>query len=164
MATEAHNDTSAREGVKVYEIGYLLAPLIAEEHVPAEVSKIKSLIESHGGNFISEESPKMRPLAYAMRKAVDGARHKFDKAYFGWIKFETTPEEVLKVKVSLDANSNIVRFLLINTVRENTLIAPKPVYMEKAKEGTKEEGEAVVAETPASPEEIDRSIEELVIE
>ncbi|MCC2631058.1 MAG: Ribosomal protein [Candidatus Paceibacter sp.] len=147
--------------VKVYEVGYLLLPTIPEEHLATEVQNIKSVIEKHEGAFITEDFPKLRPLAYEMRKSSAGQSHKFDKAYFGWIKFEVNGSSVPALTKELEKNQNILRFMVINTIRENTMYTQKTIF--RPTEG------AVVEETgepkeKMSEEEIDKTIENLVVE
>ena len=157
------NDTNQGK-IKVYEIGYLLVPTIAEENVATEVEAIKALIANKGSAFISEDFPKMKPLAYTMVKAVGSERRKFDKGYFGWVKFEVAARGITEIKAELDRIPNILRYLIIETVRENTLIGQKMVF--RPAPGEKGAVEGVVAgDAPkASEEEIDKTIENLVVE
>lgn len=154
-----NKETTKREdGFKVYEIGYHLVSSIPAEKVAAEVDAIKSLISKHKGEFIADEFPKLRPLAYMMKKDVDGARHKYNDAYFGWIKFEIDSAEIAAIKSAFDTNTKVLRYLLINTVRENTYLGQKAIPEPKveAPEGEK-------AEEP-SVEEIDKTIDDMVKE
>jgi len=144
----------------VYELGYLLVPTIAEEQVAGEVETIKAVIEKHEGSFITEDFPKLRPLAYEMAKATNGERKRFDTGYFGWIKFETSPSLVPQIKSDLDRNAHILRFMIINTVRENTLVGQKMAF--KASDAEKKEVKA--DEKPMTEEELDKSIDNLVVE
>ena len=66
---------------KVYELGYLLVPSIKEEDVPVSYGNLKELVASFGGEVVSDEMPKMIPLAYAMQKVVSNVRSKFNTAY-----------------------------------------------------------------------------------
>jgi len=133
------------------------------------VTIIKDLLESNGAAFISEEFPKLRHLSYTMTKVV-GAKHlKFDTAYFGWMKFEMAPESVLAIKKVLDLNDNIVRFIIIKTVRENTLaVAKAPVYHTEEKPipgiDDKDEKKEPAVKTPISEAELDKTIDALVVE
>ncbi len=150
---------------KVYEVGYLLLPSLAEENLAQEVALIKAVVEKNNGTFISEDFPKLRNLTYTMSKLIDTKKQKFDKGYFGWVKFEVPATALVAIKATLEANPHVLRFLLINTVKENTLVVPK-VLMPKKVEGEEaqispEDGGPVVA--IASSEDIDKSIEELVI-
>ncbi|HEU0085713.1 MAG TPA: 30S ribosomal protein S6 [Candidatus Paceibacterota bacterium] len=109
---------------KVYELGYLFVPTIAEENAPALFGNLKEQIESLGGEIISSEMPRMMHLAYVMSKVITNVRHRFDTAYFGWIKFDMEADKLATLKKQLDSNPDLIRFLITKTVRENTL-APK---------------------------------------
>lgn len=139
---------------EIYEIGFHLAPTIAEENVSSEVTKIRASIESLGGIFISEEFPKMRPLAYTLSKKIGATKHNFDRAYFGWIKFELTPEKINEFKAAADGNDHIIRSLIITTTRETPVAYSKLAGVKApAKEGE---------DKPVSPEDLDKSIDKLV--
>jgi ribosomal protein S6 len=128
-----------KEGLKVYEIGYHIVPSIPEEKVPAEADAIKALLAKYKAELIAEEAPKLKPLAYQMVKNAGIVRGKFNDAYFGWVKFETGAEEIVKIKEAFDANDHMLRYLLITTVRENTMVGSKFVAKgEEAKDAPKE--------------------------
>ena len=110
---------------KVYEVGYLLVPTIAEEDASVHFGDLKELISSLGGNVISDEMPKMIPLAYPMQKVMSNVRSKFTSAYFGRTKFTMDSEQVLELKKKLDLDINFIRFLITKTVRENTIAAKR---------------------------------------
>jgi len=88
------------------------------------------------------------------------------KAYFGWIKFELEPDSVLQLKENLEQNDSLLRFLIIKTVRENTLVPKKPL----AKTGSYKKRREPVAtkeekvEKEIDKEAVDKKIEELVLE
>ncbi len=165
MKEEKKGDTKvekeANEG-RVYEVGYLLVPTIGEEEVPAAYGNLRELILNNGGEVIADEMPKMIPLAYQMQKVVQNIRSRFDSAYFGWIKFEMDPLNVLDLKKKLEADTNIIRFLITKTVRENTLATKKFVgkdMIRKKYPTVKKDNEDVVE---IDKEEIDKEIEALV--
>ncbi|MES2437311.1 MAG: 30S ribosomal protein S6 [Patescibacteria group bacterium] len=160
----AKNEMKNDNGMKVYEIGYLLVPTIAEENLPQEVQAIKASIESRQGTFITEDFPTLRPLAYEMVKVVGSKRSKYSEAYFGWIKFEATSHAIPLIKEDLDKMETLIRFMTINTVRENTMVAQKVLFKPTdAPEGV--EGEAKDdAEAPkVEGEDIDKTIDNLVV-
>jgi ribosomal protein S6 len=139
--------------LKVYEVGYFLVPLIAESDVGNEVGKIQLAIETHGGVSISDEFPALRSLAYEMRKAMGEKNQVFSNGYFGWIKKD------------FDLLPNILRFILVRTVRENTFFAPKSPMLSVKQPGSIEEGGVREVETSTiSDEELDKSIEQLIAE
>jgi ribosomal protein S6 len=148
-------ETVKTEGT-VYEVGYHIVPAVSPEKLPAEVDAIKAVLGKNGATVISEEFPKLRNLAYQMVKAIGPARHRYDSAYFGWIKFEAQPESALEIKKALDGNEKILRYLLIKTVRENTLYGPK-ILGEEKKDAVKDETKE------AAPEDLDKSIDKLVV-
>ncbi len=143
-----------KENQKIYELGYLLVPSIAEENVAKEVETIKSILAKYEAEVITEDFPKLRPLAYAMVKATGSERHKFDKAYFGWVKFEVEGDTAPQIKNELDKNTSVLRFMIVKTVRENTMVSQKVVFKP-------EEGEE---QPKVSEEELDKTIENLVVE
>ena len=149
------------EGKAVYEVGYLVMPSVSVELLPREVDAIKAVIAKVGGEIISEGSPEMKPLAYTMIKPVGSTRPRFDTAYFGWVKFEATKESIADINKALDAMDKLIRFLLIETVRENTLYGSK--ILKDKEEGDKPEViKAPVAVVQSSEEEIDKAVEKLI--
>lgn len=151
---------------QIYELGYHLLPIVAEEDVYREVSQIHSLILDNRGSVIAEATPLMRPLSYDIPKKVETKNLKFNKAYFGWIKFETDGSQILNLKNKIEALPNILRFIIIKTVRENTLHTLKaPMFKrENNKENKSEVSLETVEKTPTSEAEIDKSIDALIIE
>ena len=148
---------------RVYEVGYLLVPTIPEEGVPGLYSALKDLVVSLGGEIISDEMPRMISLAYTMLKVTQNIRSKFDTAYFGWVKFEITPEKVLELKKKLDLDPNFIRFLILKTVKENTIAAKRFMHKDSRRKAptTKKDGENEVV-VPIDKEEIDKEIDAMI--
>lgn len=156
---ENENNLDGKEG-RVYELGFLLDPAISEDKLGEEFSLIKKVIEKNKGSFISEEWPKVKKLEYTIFKASHEGKKVFDTAYFSWIKFETVPLLVDKIYEEIKKNEKVVRFIIIKTVKSDTLaVARKPMIREKRKPVEKKE-----QETEISKEELDKTIDELVIE
>jgi len=148
---------------RIYEVGYLLVPTISEEELPVNYGNLKELITTLGGDAIADEMPKMIGLAYPMYKTLQNVINKFDSAYFGWMKFSMDPEKVLELDKKLKLDPSIVRFLLIKTVKENTVAAKRFVHrdMLRRKSPTmKKEGEEEAA--PINKEEVDKEIDAMV--
>ncbi len=161
---------SGREGgLQVYELGYHIVSTVAEENVPKEVETLKAIVLKDGGSQLSLGEPKLINLAYSMTKSVADVKKKFNTAYFGWIKFETKSELMPMIKKAVDANPNVLRYILIKTVRENTLYTPKlNVRAVNKEEKSKVKKSIKTDETKATSvediEDIDKSIEELIAE
>ncbi|MFA6551905.1 MAG: 30S ribosomal protein S6 [Candidatus Paceibacterota bacterium] len=153
---------------KIYEVGFHILPSIAPEKVVAEVSAIKEVMEKRKSVFLSEDFPKLKQLSYSIRKQVQGKYQKFNSAYFGWVKFETEPEMLLEIKKELDKNTNILRYLIIKTVKENTLASATQKALLIKGEGVrppaKEAKKEAEVKTPVSEAELDKTIEELIVE
>ena len=150
---------------RVYEVSYLLLPSIPEEQVPSHVSEIKKMIEGAGGQFISDEDPKLRHLAYEMTKLVGTRNERYKSAYFGWVKYEAPAQSAIDLKTQFDAKEEILRHLIIKTVRENTYVPAEIVSDEVIDTPEALATEAVVeAMTPKVTEDLDKSIDALVTE
>lgn len=165
-------DNVREDRSSVYEIGFLLAG-IPEERVAAETEAIKGIITKNGGSLITEESPKLEKLAYTMRKKlVSGSYQNFDEAYFGWVKFEAASAAVDAVKKAIEAMEAVLRILVITTVRENTYLGKRAPAIAQATVARRTAPEAEVvapkaveaAAQPATIEEMDKSIDEMVKE
>ncbi len=155
---------------RIYEIGYLIVPGVGDEGVPARVGDMHEALEKRGGVIISEDLPTLKNLSYTMEKISGGVKQKYERAYFGWIKFEMAPENLLLLKKETDGKEDILRFMIIQTVRENTMVPVKPFSIRRPEsisvpQLSREAGEAQISEKPAmTEEELDKTIEELVIE
>jgi ribosomal protein S6 len=160
---ERKNETEEIANNRVYELGYLLAPTISEEDLPVVFGNLKELVSSLEGIHISDEMPKMIPLAYQMVKVIANARHKFNTAYFGWIKFTMDSDKVLELKKKLDLDGNIIRFLILKTVKENTLAAKRFVNGDATRRKIRfEKNENTETAIPINKEEIDKEIDAMV--
>ncbi len=153
----------------VYEASFLLVPTLSAEQVPGKVSAIKEALVSFGATIISDEDPVLIDLAYPMVKVVQTNRFKANEGYFGWVKFELGKDAVKLVKKMLDESPDVLRHLIIKTVRENTLLNGKMKLKseDKAKKfDDKEEDfeEAVDASVDDSvSEEVEKSADEAVV-
>jgi ribosomal protein S6 len=153
-------------GLQVYELGYHIVSTVAEENLPKEVETLKEIVLQDGGSLLSSGEPKLINLAYSMTKSVADTKKKFNTAYFGWLKFETKSELMPKIKKAVDENPHVLRYLLIKTVRENTLYTPKLNSIKVGeKEAPKVKKSIKTSEVKAtSVEDIDKSIDELIAE
>ncbi|MDE1874676.1 MAG: 30S ribosomal protein S6 [Patescibacteria group bacterium] len=159
---------TAKTAGTVYEVGFHIVPTVSPENLPQEVDAIKALLGAEKATIISEEFPKLRNLAYTMIKPIGPARHRFDTAYFGWIKFEGPKETVAEFDKALKASDKILRHLIVKTVRENTIYGPK-ILAEEKKEARADEPKTDKADkkevkeaAPVDQEELDKSIDKLV--
>jgi len=164
---------------RLYELGYHLLPTIVEESLGGEVSKIKDIIDSHGGLFSSEEMPHRINLTYKMPKILSNKKRFYDTAYFGWMRFNLAPNKAVLLKGDLDKNESILRFIIFKTIPEKPISPRKMTFF-----GTRRKPLSTKKESPLrhplrslvgggkkkeegkqmTEEELDKTIEELVVE
>lgn len=162
---DIHDDRLA-----VYEIGYLIVSSIPEEGIAAEADKVRKIITLAGASVIADELPHKEHLAYTMRrKTVSGSYEKYNEAYFGWIKFELASDKIEAVKAAVTVVPSVLRMLLISTVKENTYLGKHAAEVVASltlkrtpSEGAATHGIEKAAVAPASIEEMDKSIDEMV--
>jgi ribosomal protein S6 len=106
---------------RVYEISFIFDNKLDESAALEKGNALKQSIATLGGSFISEEAPYMRELAYEMIRVQNNINVRFNEGYFGWIKFEMEPSKVKGFEKQLMLDEQMVRFLIVSTVRENTV-------------------------------------------
>lgn len=111
---------------RVYELGFLLVPSITEGELSSSVDALKAHITKQEGTVLSDGLPEFIDLAYQMEKDVSGKKVKWTQGYFGWIKFEVAPDALAALKKALDADQTLIRYLLIKTTADNSIIFKKP--------------------------------------
>lgn len=164
--------TTTNDEVSVYEIGYLIVSSIPEEKVPEEAEAVKKIITDAGSTVITEEVPHQEHLAYTIsKKTVSGGYEKYDSAYFGWIKFELGSDKIEAVKKAVELRPAVLRMLLISTVRENTYLGKRapalntvafvPIPAATISGALTDDKKDA---TPATIEEMDKSIDNMVKE
>lgn len=181
--SEAKKDLSAQAGAenmvelenmediepRIYELGYHVISSVSPEDLPKEAARVKEAIASLGGAVLSEEEPKLTMLAYGIAKTIGNKHVSFDSAYFGWVKFEAEGKTPALLKKTLDASGAILRFIIIKTVRENTLVR-KSLLFAKTEKPTGKEAEIIESKRvpeesgPIDEEALNKRIEELVIQ
>lgn len=162
------------ESVKVYEVGYHFVPTLSPEQVEVEVENLKKYLTKSEAVVISEAAPVETTLAYMMAKQTGGVRGKFTTSFFGWVKFELSPAKVAPLKKFLDETDHILRYLLIETVRENTLATEKLAHLLKKDDEleTKVVGDVKGVDQAAKPKvdevkdevELDKTITKLALD
>lgn len=169
LIDEVDNSDDAES--QVYEIGFHIVSTVEEEKVASEFGLIKSLIEKSGGTIISDEYPKLVELAYEIKKSIEGKNQVFSTAYFGWIKFEMKTSNVAVFKEEVDINKNILRYLIIKTVKESTITPKNAVFSEtstpkkkKIKTALEVDDIKEKSESKMTEAELDKTIEELILD
>ncbi len=171
METEAAEPLASFDDapiVRIYEVGYHVNAAVAEDGLEKVVGEIRGMIEQAGGSFIAEGAPTMTKLAYEIESRDGDKKARHDRAYFGWIKFESTIDAARTLEESLKLNRNIVRCIVFQTVREETRARFKTPVIREVKrtdviKSSVRREEAATA-GPVSEEDLDKAISDLTTE
>lgn len=117
--------------VRIYELGYWIVPSIAESAIEDQVTELKNQLTLKGSVIISEETAYLREIAYEMCKVINNQNHYFNEGYFGWIKFEMDPAHAETLRKELELDPTIIRSLITQTVRENTVYTKRPASVKR---------------------------------
>ncbi len=131
---------------RAYELGYLLVPTAPETEVPGLVDALKKVITDTNGSIASEGAPEFIDLAYTMEKSIASKKHKYSQGYFGWMKFTATPDAMETIKKALDGMHDVIRYILVKTSVENTIVFKKP-KVEARRETLMSDDEIIIEET-----------------
>jgi len=148
----------------VYEIGYLILPTVSDEKLAPEVTKLKELLDSIEATVISDEYPVLISLEYEMVKRIETKNNRFNQGYFGWIKFEASPEEIVKLKKKLDLSKVILRYIILTTVKENTIASKRPLSANVVTRSSRAPKVVIEDNVPMNKEKVDKEIDKLVEE
>ena len=156
------NTAPSGDSRPVYEIGYHLVPTLAEGDVAAEAAKIRAMLGD--AEIITDETPRKMTLSYVVERPGAGRREKYGEAYFGFIKFAIDKEHINAIEAKLRATREVLRYLLIQTTREEIAPARRAVFTSDRLEGETLKKPAAEPEKPAevSEEELDKTIDALV--
>ncbi len=142
---------------KVYDVSFHVVPDISEEEAEKVFSGLRDTI-ARGGEVIDTEELKSMDLAYTIRHNVrqgDGSYNRYNTSYFGSIKFKATQEFAKSLRQDLQSDESFLRFLIIETVAEDTRIGERLPGTDDEEEG---EGQDVKKpEQPVNRKEKDRS-------
>ncbi len=173
MVEKSHPEASAEGSSQanrtpVYEVGFHVVPTVGDEGVSAVVESVRKALGDN--EIISEGFPKKITLAYqvdlpAVRQGADaGKREKYTESYFGHIKFAMEREDITAFTEAMRVMQPVLRFLIIETVREDVAAAPRrAVFTSDRLEGKTLDKPTVEPEkaVEVSEAELDKSIEAL---
>jgi len=166
VVLEENVETSAEEGLRIYEIGYMLVPTKKEEEVEASVTEIRAMIEKAGGKFLAEGAPTLQRLSYLISVREKGKHVDHDRGYFGWLKFEAPTEVAATLEKALREMDGVMRSILFRTVREETRARFKTAAIREVRRGDilKAAPRAEETAAPVSEEDLDKAIEGITAE
>ncbi|PIR44429.1 MAG: hypothetical protein COV10_04805 [Candidatus Vogelbacteria bacterium CG10_big_fil_rev_8_21_14_0_10_51_16] len=152
---------------KLYEFAYHLLPVVAVEALQTEVNSLKGLIEGVGGVVESAELPKMRPLAYVIRKKIANVWQEFTHGHFGVLVFRVPAMAVPEIKVGLDKVETILRGMITESFPYETPTRRLPVAASVGERDSVDSDTQIASKAPTpapvmSVEEIDKEVEDLI--
>jgi len=154
--------SDAKESISgIYEVGFQIIPTVTSAEAQDIFSKIRDIVEANGTEIIASNNPESISLAYEMRKKIGGKFQKYNDAYFAWIKYASSSDKVTKIRSEIEKIEAVLRFIIITTVRENTLISQKSAIIRKPESESHEPKMEVTPE--AMDEEINKTLEGLEI-
>jgi ribosomal protein S6 len=161
---ESSQANSPKDSRPVYEVGYHIVPTVEEEKVGEVVEKIRGVLANAGAEIVKDQFPQKASLAYTVERSVSGKREKYNDAYFGFIKFATARESVASLEEMLRTSKEILRYLLIETTREEPVISRRAVYSSNRLEGETIKKPTTTPEESGevSEEDLQKSIDALV--
>ena len=156
MKKEIESEIEAR----VYETALLLVDSMSETEALEKYNAIKQTIASLGASFISEELPYLRGLSYEMIRVIKNQNVRFNQSYFAWVKYNLDSSKVVDIKKKLDLDEQIIRFMTVKTVAENTTYTkPNPVIRTESL-ASNPDGETEETEVKASMDEVINEIKD----
>ncbi|MCX6736893.1 MAG: 30S ribosomal protein S6 [Candidatus Parcubacteria bacterium] len=136
----------------LYELSYWLKDSLSEEESQTEKDQISGFLNELKGDVSEASSPHRKALAYPIDH--------FKEGYFGVFRFGLESLKISDLKSKLDANKNILRFLIVVYVTPK--LRTKPTKKEKKPEEMVENVEvAEIVEEPEVKKEKEISFEEL---
>ena len=136
---------------RVYELGFIIVPQTPEVEVPKEVDRLKVAITEVSGTILSEGLPEFIDLAYTMEKNIGSKKFKWSQGYFGFFKFDAMPESLEAIKKSLDANKELIRYIIVKTNVENAIVFKKP-KVEAVRE-SESDGEVIIMDQDSTDDD-----------
>ena len=149
--------------VKLYELGIHLVPTLSEEAAVAKFAEIIAKIEKIGGAIKSSKNPETRPLAYEISKSGGGKKEKYETSFFGFTIFEMKREEITAFQKWVNIMPEMLRSIVVEVPKD--ILVPKERRIPQShKEETKRTTDPTTEAKPINEVELDKTIEQLVIE
>ena len=168
MAKKVIESVQEERDPKLYEFAFHLVPKMSQEDAVSAFTDIKNQITATGATIRNESTPALLNLAYQMDLTVESVRSKYNQAYFAWVIFEATGQQINALTEEIKLRTDILRHLLIMTKNESPIQASDVASMLSTEEETvlvneevKEEEESEEVEIK-DEKKVDEAIEKLV--
>ncbi|MBI2097712.1 MAG: 30S ribosomal protein S6 [Candidatus Vogelbacteria bacterium] len=158
-----NSEEITNDETRVYELGYLLSPLVSAEASAATVEqKLKQPIIAVGGSAVSDWPPRTIRLAYPIKQTIGSKLSTFREAFFGACRFRLPPEAVPAAGAALRATPELLRHLLVEVPA--AALAEEKRVQTRSKRVMPSEARSAAGPAPAamSREEMDKEIDQLL--
>lgn len=115
---------------KMYELTYILTPVLSDDQYNEVVTRINEIIESAGGRIVEVDVWGLRRLAYPVLKKRNG--------YYVNLYFEGPGAIVARLERALSIDDNVLRYLTL--AMDDSMV--KHYHRRKAKQEAAEEADA----------------------
>ncbi|MFA6992633.1 MAG: 30S ribosomal protein S6 [Candidatus Gracilibacteria bacterium] len=132
------NETLSEKKGTNYEIMLILFPNMGEEQTNKELTAIKGLITSEGGEFYHEDIWGMRDFAYMIKKQ--------ERGFYVVLNFVLEPGKLKEIENPLNLNQKLIRYLIVKTPNNYEIRTLEEYEVEAEKETKEKEAEKEKAE------------------
>jgi ribosomal protein S6 len=113
-----------------YELSYLLGPARTPEDAATAGDELRDVLANNGGAIDSTDAPMKRRLGYEIGGGIE--------AYFGAIRFTTSPANVATIEEKIDARKEVIRYMIVKWQRPQLQTmhrTPSATYTPRKEEG-----------------------------
>ena len=96
-----------------FEAVLIFNPELATNKLNDEISKFKSMLDTHNSKIINEEDWGLRDLSYNINK--------FKKAFYRFFQIETSGSIVKEINKELNQSENLMRYIFIKVKNHQEL-------------------------------------------
>lgn len=153
MAKKVIESVQDERDARLYEFSFHLVPKMSQEDAVSAFTDIKNQITATGATLKNESAPALLNLAYQMDLTVDSVRSKYNQAYFAWIIFEATGNQINSLKEEFKHRTDVIRHLLITT-KNDSPISSTEVAKFLSDESEEDSEESVGTEQNSNPQEV----------
>ena len=136
--------------MKNYELTCLISPDLSGEETNSLLTEINLFIQEKQGILEKSLPLSKKELSYPIKKKTT--------AYLASLNFQTKPEDLVELKKLIEANSKILRYLIITIIKEKFKKPSRsikiPIITKKRKE--------FIPEKKIKLEEIEKKLEEIL--
>ncbi len=123
MAKKVIESVQEERDAQLYEFAFHLVPKMSQEDAVSAFTDIKKQITATGATIKNESTPALLNLSYHMDITVESVRSKYNQAYFAWVVFEATGDQINVLKEEIKHRTDMIRHLLITTKNDSPIQA-----------------------------------------